>query len=118
MYGPVCVTAFDRNLSMKHLADIDEIQAETAAGMLSALANPRRLMILCSLVAGEMSVGELNERVPLSQSALSQHLARLRNENLVETRRESQTIYYRISEPAVYEIIARLHERFCARDEG
>jgi ArsR family transcriptional regulator, virulence genes transcriptional regulator len=103
---------------MKHLADIDEPQAEAAAGMLAALASPRRLMILCSLVEGEKSVGELNERIPLSQSALSQHLARLRKESLVDTRRESQTIYYRISEPAVYEIIARLHERFCAREEG
>jgi ArsR family transcriptional regulator, virulence genes transcriptional regulator len=96
-----------------HLSDIDDYQAEAAADMLAALANPRRLMILCSLVEGEKSVGELNEHIPLSQSALSQHLARLRNENLVTTRRESQTIYYRISEPAVYDIIARLHERFC-----
>ena len=100
-------------MAQEHLADISESQAEVAAGMLAALANPRRLMILCSLVEGEKSVGELNERIPLSQSALSQHLARLRSENLVSTRRESQTIYYRISEPAVYDIIARLHERFC-----
>ena len=100
-------------MAQEHLADISESQAEVAAGMLAALANPRRLMILCSLVEGEKSVGELNERIPLSQSALSQHLARLRSENLVSTRRESQSIYYRISEPAVYDIIARLHERFC-----
>ena len=100
-------------MDLTQLSNIDENQAEAAAGMLAALASRRRLMILCSLVEGEKSVGELNERIPLSQSALSQHLARLRSENLVTTRRESQTIYYRISEPAVYEIIARLHERFC-----
>lgn len=93
--------------------DLNESQAEAAAGMLAALANPRRLMILCSLVEGEKSVGELNQKIHLSQSALSQHLARLRAENLVDTRRESQTIYYRISEPVVYDLISQLHARYC-----
>lgn len=96
-----------------HLADLSESQAEAAAGMLAALANPRRLMILCSLVEGEKSVGELNEKIPLSQSALSQHLAKLRAEKLVHTRRESQTIYYRIAEPVVYDLISQLHARYC-----
>jgi ArsR family transcriptional regulator, virulence genes transcriptional regulator len=100
-------------MAHEHLANINEVQAEVAAGMLAALANPRRLMILCALVEGEKSVGELNAKIPLSQSALSQHLARLRAENLVATRRESQTIYYRIAEPVVFEVISRLHARYC-----
>lgn len=95
------------------LADLDGEQARQAATLLRALANPTRLMLLCSLVEGEQSVGELNQRIPMSQSALSQHLARLREEGLVATRRESQTIYYRIADPMVLELIAPLHRRFC-----
>lgn len=94
-------------------ADLSSDQARQAATLLRALANPTRLMLLCSLVEGEHSVGELNERVPLSQSALSQHLARLREEKLVATRRQSQTIFYRIADPMVLELIAPLHRRFC-----
>lgn len=94
-------------------ADLNSDQARQAATLLRALANPTRLMLLCSLVEGEHSVGELNERVPLSQSALSQHLARLREEKLVATRRQSQTIFYRIADPMVLELIAPLHRRFC-----
>jgi len=94
---------------------MDSSQARHAAALLGALANPNRLMILCSLTEGEHSVGELNERIPLSQSALSQHLARLREEGLVDTRRESQTIYYRIIDPVVFDLIAPLHQRYCQR---
>lgn len=100
------------------LADLDSDQARQAATLLRALANPTRLMLLCSLVEGEHSVGELNERIPMSQSALSQHLARLREEHLVATRRQSQTIFYRIADPMVLELIAPLHRRFCTSDEG
>ena len=75
--------------------------AEEAERFLRALANRNRLMVLCSLVPGELSVSALQERVPLSQSALSQHLAVLRNQGLVETRREAQTIHYRIADPRV-----------------
>ncbi|NBD96434.1 MAG: metalloregulator ArsR/SmtB family transcription factor [Gammaproteobacteria bacterium] len=95
------------------MADLNSQQAGRAATLLRALANPTRLMLLCSLVEGEHSVGELNERIPVSQSALSQHLARLREEKLVATRRESQTIYYRIADPMVLELITPLHRRFC-----
>lgn len=95
------------------LGDMRLEGAEPAASLLRALANPHRLMVLCSLVDGELSVSELNERVPLSQSALSQHLARLRQENLVGTRRESQTIYYRIADSVVLEIIETLYRRLC-----
>lgn len=95
-------------------SDLDSDQARQAATLLRALANPTRLMLLCSLVEGEHSVGELNERIPMSQSALSQHLARLREEHLVATRRQSQTIFYRIADPMVLELIAPLHRRFCS----
>ena len=93
-------------------------RAARAAAMLRALGNPTRLMVLCSLIEGERSVGALNERIPLSQSALSQHLAKLREEDLVATRRESQTIYYRVADPMVYELIETLYGRYCAREEG
>lgn len=99
------------------LADLDPDQARDAATLLRALANPTRLMLLCSLVEGEQSVGELNERIPISQSALSQHLARLRQEGLVATRRESQTIHYRIADPMVLDLITPLHQRFCVADQ-
>lgn len=99
------------------LADLDPEQAHHAATLLRALANPTRLMLLCSLVEGERSVGELNQRIAMSQSALSQHLARLREEKLVATRRQSQTIYYRIADPMVLELIAPLHRRFCKPED-
>jgi len=73
-------------------------QVGAATELLKQLANENRLLILCSLVSGELSVGELNQRLPLSQSALSQHLASLRQAGLVETRRQSQTIYYQLCE--------------------
>lgn len=87
--------------------------AEAAEALLKALANRSRLMVLCALHEGELSVGELNERVPLSQSALSQHLATLRRAELVDTRRDAQTIYYRLSEPLVGAVIAVLHAHYC-----
>ena len=71
--------------------------APDAAGLMKALGNESRLMILCTLAEGERSVGDLNAMIPLSQSALSQQLARLRHEELVRTRRESQTIYYSLA---------------------
>lgn len=96
-------------------ADMTRERAERAAAMMRALGNPNRLMVLCSLIEGEHSVGELNERIPLSQSALSQHLARLREEKLVTTRRESQTIYYRIEDSVVHDLIEPLYQRFCGQ---
>lgn len=87
--------------------------AEEAADFLKKMANPNRLMILCSLSDGEMSVTELNARVPLSQSALSQHLAALRQAGLVTTRRESQTIYYRLQGDYALRVVAVLQDIFC-----
>ncbi len=89
--------------------------AEDAAALLQAVGNPNRLLVLCLLIAeGEMSVGSLNEQVPLSPSALSQHLARMREEGLVTYRREAQTLYYRIDNPNVAKLIATLKDIFCA----
>lgn len=88
-------------------------QAETAARFLKLMANPNRLMILCHLLDTELSVSELNSHLPLSQSALSQHLALLRNSGLVNTRREQQTIYYSLASPEVQAVMGTLYEQFC-----
>ncbi|WP_323130914.1 ArsR/SmtB family transcription factor [Sinorhizobium medicae] len=85
-------------------------EAEIAAGFLSAMANPKRLLILDSLVKEEMAVGTLANKVGLSQSALSQHLSKLRAQNLVSTRRDAQTIYYSSSSDAVLKILGALSE--------
>lgn len=87
--------------------------AHEAAALLKAMGNPNRLMILCSLLDQEMSVNELNTLIPLSQSSLSQHLAALRKAELVCTRRQSQTIYYRIQGDAALTIILTLKQLFC-----
>jgi len=88
--------------------------ADAAANLLKSLAHGHRLRILCLLAGGkELSVGQLNERIALSQSALSQHLSRLRAKGLVATRREAQTIYYRLGAAPVEEIIGALHGIYC-----
>ena len=87
--------------------------ASQAANLLKALANENRLMIMCSLLAGELSVGELNAKVPLSQSDLSQHLASLREAGLVRTRKAAQTVYYQVSGDDARQIIALLHSIYC-----
>lgn len=88
-------------------------QSSQAATFLKALSNENRLMILCHLLDKELSVTALNEKLPLSQSALSQHLAVLRKDDLVKTRRESQTIYYSLGDSRVKELIQTLHTLFC-----
>jgi ArsR family transcriptional regulator, virulence genes transcriptional regulator len=88
-------------------------RAGEAAALLKALAHEARLMVLCQLVDGERSAGSLQEGSDFSQSALSQHLARLREEGLVATRREAQTIYYRLAEPKAARIIETLAEIYC-----
>ncbi len=95
--------------------DIAEIRAKAtqAAELLKAMSNENRLLILCHLGEQEMSVNELNGYIDLSQSSLSQHLARLRNDGLVKTRRESQTIYYSIANLSVVKLIGLLQEEFC-----
>ena len=90
-----------------------EESASRAAALLRVLGNEKRLMVLCQLADGELSVGALQARVDLSQSALSQHLALLRKHGIVATRRESQTIHYRIADPAALRVIQTLAELFC-----
>jgi DNA-binding transcriptional ArsR family regulator len=85
-----------------------------AEELLKALANSHRLMILCELKAGERSVSALEQIVPLTQSALSQHLAKLREGGFVATRREAQAIYYSLADARVARLIEVLHELFCA----
>jgi len=88
--------------------------AREAAQLLKCLANESRLMIMCALAEGESSVGELNRRIDLSQSALSQHLAVLREQGLVMTRRESQTIYYDLADTPALRLVETLHGIFCS----
>ena len=82
--------------------------------MLKAMSNSHRLLILCELYGGERSVSELEAVVSLSQSALSQHLAKLREYGVVSTRRESQSIYYSLADPRVASLVGTLYELFCA----
>lgn len=98
------------------LADF-EGNAARVAELMKALANQRRLMVLCKLVeAGEMNVGELADAVGLSQSALSQHLARMREERLVAFRRDGQTLWYRIADPRIEALLATLYQLYCRED--
>ncbi len=90
--------------------------APDAAGLMKALGNESRLMILCTLAEGERSVGELNALIPLSQSALSQQLGRLRQQGLVRTRRESQTIHYSLADGPADRVIHLLHDIYCGTD--
>ncbi|MEO5706740.1 MAG: metalloregulator ArsR/SmtB family transcription factor [Alteraurantiacibacter sp.] len=87
--------------------------AARAAALLKLLGNEKRLMVLCQLADGELSVGQLQAQVGLSQSALSQHLALLRQDGVVATRREAQTIHYSIADPAALRVIQTLAELFC-----
>ncbi len=87
--------------------------AGSAAKLIRALSNEHRLLVLCVLSEGELSVGELNSRVRLSQSALSQHLAVLRQERLVSTRRSAQTIFYKLAGGIGMELIRVLHDHYC-----
>ncbi|HVW71285.1 MAG TPA: metalloregulator ArsR/SmtB family transcription factor [Steroidobacteraceae bacterium] len=89
--------------------------ARQAAELLKALANEQRLMILCHLVQGPLWVSELNQRVPLSQSALSQHLAVLRDAGIVNTQRDAQNVRYCLKPGVVTQLLRVLHEEFCGR---
>ena len=89
-------------------------KAAEAAALLKALSNEHRLLILCHLIsAGEQSVGDLLQRIDLSQSALSQHLARLREEELVGFRREAQTLFYRVTDERAEQVLMLLRDIFC-----
>lgn len=97
---------------------LEERIAETTQ-LLRLLSNERRLLVLCLLLSnGEMSVGALAEAVGLSQPALSQHLALMRAEGLVATRREAQTIHYRVADKRAERVVEVLHELFCTPGAG
>jgi DNA-binding transcriptional ArsR family regulator len=105
--------------------NIDQMQtnARRASQLLKALSNEHRMLILCRLSEGEMSVGQLESMIGLSQSALSQHLARLRRDELVKTRREAQTIYYSLTGEEATQVIDVLYGMYCvdvnaSADEG
>jgi len=97
------------------LNDAKELTAKAAeaARLLTALANERRLAILCELTKGERAVGALVEAVGLAQSALSQHLAKLRAAGIVATRRDAQTVYYRLASDAAGSVMTTLAEIYC-----
>lgn len=96
--------------------DAMEVRARRASALLKAMGNPHRLMILCRLAEGEKCVGELERVIGLSQSALSQHLARLRRDDVVVTRRVAQTIYYSLAGPEARAVIATLYRLYCGSD--
>ncbi|MBN9425439.1 MAG: helix-turn-helix transcriptional regulator [Burkholderiales bacterium] len=110
-----------RTLSIRTVAQVDlrdrqfrQQGAAQAAALLKTIGNEQRLLVLCLLIEhGEMTVGALLDQVDLSQSALSQHLARMRDEGLVTFRREAQTLYYRIADPHVEKVIAALKSIYC-----
>ncbi len=104
-----------RDLRPQAAAELTELRehAEEAAALLKALSNEHRLLILCTLATGELSVGELNEEVEMSQSALSQQLALLRREGLVQTRREAQTIYYSLAPSKAVQVIDLMKRLYC-----
>ena len=97
--------------------NLGELQSRAlrATGLLKAMANPVRLLVLCQLAEGEKSVGELERVVEVSQSALSQHLGLLRSRGLVSTRRAGQTIYYALSGAEAPALLAALYEVYCSR---
>ena len=97
-----------------NLAEI-RVNAHRASELLKSMSNPARLMVLCQLTEGEKSVGELERIVPMSQSALSQHLALLRAHKLVKTRRNGQSIYYSLAGVEASAILATLYSLFCGK---
>ena len=111
--GTLCDPGPHTSASREEALAILEKRAEEAARLLAALGQSKRLMALCRLMETEMSVGALAEAVGLGQSALSQHLARLRDLGLVATRREGQTIYYRLASDNARRLIELLYELYC-----
>lgn len=93
-----------------------EEKAEDASRLLTAMANPKRLLVLCNMLEGERSVGELADIAGLSSAALSQHLAKMRALSLVKTRRDGQTIYYSLASRDVRAVLETLYRLFCAPD--
>lgn len=99
---------------MKVNAEVMERAADQASELLKALANRHRLLIICQLIDGERSVGDLAEFLNLRDSTVSQHLALLRKDGLVSARREAQTIFYSIASEPAREVLKTLYQAFCA----
>ena len=95
-----------------------QTQAGEAAGFLKQLANEKRLLILCRLVSGEATVSELCEIAGLSQSAMSQHLAKMRADGLVRGRKDGLQVYYAIDDPRCLGVLEHLKTEFCTAAEG
>lgn len=110
MPGHDKMTATTSQLDFREMQD----NAGKACGLLKAIANEVRLMVLCQLIEGEKTVSELQNVIGLSQSAMSQHLAVLRDHDIVATRRDGQSVYYRISSSDATALMEALHQRFCA----
>lgn len=111
-----CEEAKDR-----HVVEIGEAMAQKAdvvADFVKGLANPHRLLILCVLSKGESSVGELIAATNIAQTSMSQHLAKLKSEGIVDVRREHRTLFYRIGHPAVMKIMTVLYDHFCAGERA
>jgi len=106
-----------RSPAAGHLGERMQAQAEQAAELMKALSHPQRLRVMCMLVDGERTVGEINAEVDLSQSALSQHLAVLREGGLVRTRREAQNVYYSVAPGPVQRVIQTLHDVYCPTED-
>ncbi len=100
---------------VKEKMDLDLMQenASRAAELMKLLSHPHRLMILCELNQGECSVGDLAERIGINQSPLSQHLARMRHEGVVEARREAQTVFYSLAGEEIGAVISLLYSLYC-----
>ncbi|GAA5317721.1 MAG: metalloregulator ArsR/SmtB family transcription factor [Candidatus Pelagadaptatus aseana] len=98
--------------------DLETMQANAAqaSALLKSLSNPSRMLVLCALMNREHTVGELEELTGLSQSAISQHMARLRDEGIVATRREAQWIYYSLVDEAVKAILETMHRLYCPEE--
>lgn len=102
------------NIANSDLTNLFEIRAAEAAALLRVLANEQRLLILCHLIAaGELSVSALSRQMTLSQSALSQHLARLRDDNIVVCRRDAQSQFYRVADEKAQRVLTLLREIYC-----
>lgn len=105
-----------RQLSLPTAPERLHRNADEAIAVLKAMASHNRLLLLCELVSGERSVGELAQSLDLAQSTVSQHLSLLRRDGVVSGRREAQTIHYSISDPRVQALMTTLFEQFCSDD--
>ena len=114
------VSAEEVRVPQKEGMNLDLMQqnASRASDMMKLLSHPHRLMILCELNQGECSVGDLGERIGINQSPLSQHLARMRHEGVVQARREAQTVYYSLAGEEIGAIISLLYSLYCAQGKA